>query len=66
MDRMFMNLKKKLTQVILYWGYIHVYDLYSQTTVFVFMYIQISGERLQEHWSSVFYLFIARVAILVM
>ena len=47
-----MNLKKKLTPegiLTLSWGYILKYDLYSQ----VYWYIsQISGERLQEHWSS--------------
>ena len=38
MDRIFINLKKKLPPgciLILSWGYIHVYDLYSQTSVLV-------------------------------
>ena len=41
-----MNLKKKLNPgVILTWGYIHVYDVYSQTSLLVY----VSGERLQDH-----------------
>ena len=47
------DLKKKLTQVValtLPWGYIHVYYHSSQTSLLVF----ISGERLQDHWSSGF------------
>ena len=50
-DRIFMNLEKKLTPggiLTLPWGYIHVYDLYSQTSLLVY----ILGERLQDHWSS--------------
>ena len=40
MDRIFMNLKKKLTPgciLTLPWGYIHVYDLYSQTSLLVYI-----------------------------
>ena len=46
-----MNLKKKLIPrgiLTLSWGDIHVYDLYSQTSLVVY----ISGERLQDHWSA--------------
>ena len=49
----FINLKKKLTlRVILTltWGFIHVYEHYNQTKLLVY----ISGEGLQDHWSSVF------------
>ena len=61
MDRIFMNLKNKLTSGVirtLSRGYIHVhvhvYDLYSQQ---VYWYIsQILGERLQDHWPSGFLL----------
>ena len=46
------DLKKKLTPDValtLPWGYIHVYYLVKQ----VYWYIsQVSGERLQDHWSS--------------
>ena len=52
-DRIFMNLKTKLTPGViltLSWGYIHVYDLCSQTSLLVY----ISGERLHDHWSSSF------------
>ena len=50
-NRTFMNLKKKLNPGVvltLSWGYIHVCDLYSQTSLLVYS----SGERLQDHWSS--------------
>ena len=50
-----MNLKKKLTPggiLTLSWGYIHVYDLYSETRNWYIS--QTSGERLQDHWSSGF------------
>ena len=36
----FMNLNKKLTPGViltLFWGYIHVYDLYSQTSLLVYI-----------------------------
>ena len=59
MNRIFMNMKKKLNPedvLTLSWGYIHLYDLYSKQ---VYWYIsQISGERLQDHWSSGMGLFI--------
>ena len=50
MDRIFAVLKDKLTVVILTLprGYIHVDAHYSQTSFLVC----ISGERLQNHWSS--------------
>ena len=51
MDRIFINLKKKLTSGAILtrsWGYIHVYDLYSQTSLLVY----ISGEHLQDHSGS--------------
>ena len=56
MNRILMNLKKKLTPggiLTLSLGYIHVYDLYSKTRLLVYIF-QISGERLQDHWSSGF------------
>ena len=37
-DRIFMNLKKQLTPggiLTLSWDYIHVYDLYSQTSLLI-------------------------------
>ena len=53
MDRILMILKKKFT---LHWGYIHtcihMNIIYSKTNVLV--YTQISGEHLQDHWSSGF------------
>ena len=55
MNRIFTNLKKNFNPwavLTLPWGYIHVYDLYSQTGLFIYIY-QILGERLQDHWSSV-------------
>ena len=45
------DLKKKLTPEValtLPWGYIHVYNHSIQTSLLVY----ISGERLQDHWSS--------------
>ena len=48
----FNDLKKALnTGVILTlpWGYIHAYNHSSQTSLLV---SQVSGERLQDHWSS--------------
>ena len=41
MDRIFINLKMKLTQGViltLFWGYIHVSDAYCQTSVLVYIY----------------------------
>ena len=52
MDRIFMILKIKLTTGVhqsLPRGYIHEYVHISQTSLLVY---QISGERLQDHWSS--------------
>ena len=52
LNRIFMNLKKKLNPgvvLILSWGCICVYDLYSQQVYYI---SQISGEHLQDHWSS--------------
>ena len=50
------DLKKKLTSEValtLPWGYIHVY--YTIIVKQVYWYIsQVSGERLQDHWSSGF------------
>ena len=46
----FYDLKKTLTPgFALPWGYIHVYHHSSQTSLFI---SQVSGERLQDHWSS--------------
>ena len=52
-DRIFMNLKKKLTPgsiLTLSWGYIHVYMFIVKQVCWYIS--QISGERLQSHWSS--------------
>ena len=49
MDRKFMILKIKLTPVVhlfLPFGYKHVYDHNSQTSILVY---KISGKRLQDH-----------------
>ena len=46
MDRIFMILKRKLTPGVNI--LMHVYGHYSQTNLLVY----ISGERLQNHWSS--------------
>ena len=60
----FYDLKKKLTSGVALtrpWGYIHVYYHSRQT---VFWYIsQVSGERLQDHWSSCF-VFWSRIFVL--
>ena len=51
MDMIFMNLEKKLTLGVILtlpWGLIHVYEHYNQRNLLVY----ISGERLQDHWSS--------------
>ena len=48
MDRIFMILKKKLT---LPWGYIHIHMNIIVRPVHLYI-SQISGERLQDHWSS--------------
>ena len=47
------DLKKTLTPGVILtlpWGYIHAYYHFSQTSLLV--YSQVSGERLQERWSS--------------
>ena len=67
MDRILIILKKEFaTGVILIkpWGCIHVYDHYRHTLLFIYMYIyQISGERLQDHWSSGVLVFVQNMNI---
>ena len=60
------DLKNKLTPEValtLPWGYIHVYYHSSQTSLLVY----ISGERLQDYWSSgiIFHLIFSRSYVIV-